>query len=62
MFCEGPLSPVIIKPLLCSRLAPENSETPVFAALPVVLRAGWRRTLGDGEGAAAGAAAGGSHT
>lgn len=52
----------ISKPELCSLLAPENSQTPVFAALPVMLRAEWRHTLGDGEGAAAGAAAGESHT
>lgn len=48
--------------MLRSCLAPENSETSVFAALPVVLGAGWRHTPGDGEGAASGAAAGQSHT
>lgn len=50
------------KPGLCFLLAPEDSETPVFAALPVLLRAGWRHTPGDGEGAASGAAAGESDT
>lgn len=48
----------IRKPVLCFLLAPENSETPVFAALPVLLRPGWRHTPGDREGAASGAAAG----